>query len=1637
MNKKSIYTISFIFIFLLTTIPINNQIKGISKEIDSEPISYLDEEPKSAAIVNDDESYLYVIVTSDALNNSGITYSFQDLLESKLHRGIYGKIVTVEDIFSSYGGRDHAEKIRNFIVDAYNRWETRYVLLGGDSDIIPPRYFCPGLEPDHPWISDEHYYYSDHYYATMHNDWDHDNDGVYGEYEDWEGLALDERLGEVYIGRAPVGSISEVNNFVKKTIIHEQELTSRIDNDYLYSGCMVGEFIGFEDYEGSVDEGPIVPVGPVFGADYLDQLYMFDENEYYNDYGYQTRKIPDDYTFQTLYERERFSYPTLIHWNTNDLINIIEGSNGMHIINHYGAPIDVTDLDENLVQDNPDALKYILHDNLMRMDINDVVNLENDKYFFLFAAQDYAFNFANEIDQNYQSDFINYNFLHDSIGERFITSPSGAFATIGAIESSLPTGWQMGEDPTNTLSQMLYREFYDAIFREGIEEIGRALQDAKEELLARFEYIDNIYLKELFTGWEIFGDPMARIRPKEQSIFDDHGSYNYLIITNEYLENSYEDYNLQDFINYKTNQGYYTKIETIENIRAEYDYLSDDQEKIRAFLQDAYSRWDTRYVLLCGDDTIIPMREFQSPLINDRYTDDDYLRSFPSDQYYASLDCSWDEDMDGIYGEEKDWNQYLSINNKIQIAVGRAPVSSTRQLSNFVRKTLLHEQEMIDDNNDFYLYNVLNVAERLDNINFAGDQLDHIIYDKETSGYCNFYNYQTKQIEDYYSVESLYDRDDYPDHDWNKEEFISKITSEHGVHIINYDAHGFPDKMMKMSISEVDSIKNTKNFFIYSSACEIFAVHQGDTIGEHWMNSNNGAFAMIGNIGLGLYMFYGEGPSNNYLREFYDAIFRENIDEIGLALQDAKRDALNLDNALLFKKLNFNAWKYIFLSLNFFGDPSIIITQDSTPADLVPHNNINIALDDVEVLDDGNVTFAYRLSSGISNIGEKRAEDSYSRFGLWGDAGMYYLGEPYYTDRLNPNEHRSITYEGTIKVPLGEYRIFHDVNIYNDVYESEDGNNFMFDSDPLILDPANFFSDIMSGDIEMMKSNVTLGDNEVTFSYDISSDIINTGLLSSNNAFWVQYFAKSDESVYELGKYYIENLEPKNIITANCSGTITLPFGEYEIVCSVDNNANVDETDETNNIYNDFYPLIVSNDILLPDLTVCSGYDAEFNVKPLCIRSGIYSAFEIYFFYEMSFDIKNYGWETNEDFKILCYLESGNNNGISDFLIGEYNVNGLKQNEIITIQDEGYLSIPFGHYYLRIKVDSSVLISESNENNNYGMSFDEIIFSIDDLAPDYAVVGSIESEINDITSQEGGDITFSFNLSTSVFNYGFDTYQRVKIDYYLIEGENEYYLGYVNDDDLSYLGNNLFLGECQGKVTVPFGKYELKCIIDDNNQVIELDETNNIYIDPNPIINVPGCTRINDVEDKILGEIFDTKVYINSGTQRVAAYGFNITFNPNIVNIERITAGIDGFLSAIEIDNSNGWATACGFDATGMGPSSCLDFLTITWEAIGSGETILGIEIIQLLDETTDVIGTPHGVNSHVIINPLPNRDVTISPVSDKTVGDRFTTHVYIDSGDQRIAAYGFNFTFDSNIVNIQQITAGPDGFISATEIDN
>jgi len=154
-------------------------------------------------------TYEHVTITSDALSASFAPLKSFLLDELSLH----DTVITTADIYSSQSGRDNAEKVRNFLKWAYQNWSTRYVLLGGDAEVVPHRRTYPGYETGNPPWNDT--IPCDMYYSCLDGSWDGNGNSTFGEFGDDVDLAPD-----AYVGRAPVSDATEASRFVTKTITY-------------------------------------------------------------------------------------------------------------------------------------------------------------------------------------------------------------------------------------------------------------------------------------------------------------------------------------------------------------------------------------------------------------------------------------------------------------------------------------------------------------------------------------------------------------------------------------------------------------------------------------------------------------------------------------------------------------------------------------------------------------------------------------------------------------------------------------------------------------------------------------------------------------------------------------------------------------------------------------------------------------------------------------------------------------------------------------------------------------------------------------------------------------------------------------------------------------------------------------------------------------------------------------------------------------------------------------------------------------------------------------------------------------------------------------------------------------------------
>lgn len=379
---------------------------------------------------------------------------------------------------------------------------------------------------------------------------------------------------------------------------------------------------------------------------------------------------------------------------------------------------------------------------------------------------------------------------------------------------------------------------------------------------------------------------------------DSSNSYAYVIVTGEEMRNATGPYALTNLLAHKQSCGLTATIVTMTEIATNYTGV-DNAEKLRNFIIDAYNNWETDYVLLAGDTSIVPMRKLRCTASGE--TDD-----IPSDLYYQCLDGPYNNDGDGYWGEPTDGAGGGDVDLVAEVYIGRASAENTNEMANFVYKTLAYEQ---DTETAEYLHTALMCGEHL---GFGGDSeyawpsMEEIRCGSDSAGYTTV-GFTNSPL---FNVETLYDT---TTNTWAKADLLDKINSGR-YSIINHLGHANYNYVMKFYNDDADGLTNNHFLFAYSQGC-IPGNFEENCVAEHLTTSTrHGMFAVVFNsrYGWGTYNST-DGPSQRFDRQFWDAYFGEKMMSIGALNADSHEDNLwDLDGACI---------RWCYYESNLLGDP--------------------------------------------------------------------------------------------------------------------------------------------------------------------------------------------------------------------------------------------------------------------------------------------------------------------------------------------------------------------------------------------------------------------------------------------------------------------------------------------------------------------------------------------------------------------------------------------------------------------------------------------------------------------------------------------------------------------------------------------
>ena len=381
--------------------------------------------------------------------------------------------------------------------------------------------------------------------------------------------------------------------------------------------------------------------------------------------------------------------------------------------------------------------------------------------------------------------------------------------------------------------------------------------------------------------------------------------YEYLIITRENYEAD-----LAPLRNFYNRRGLRTAIMTVENIDLNYSGL-DLADDIRMAILDAYINEGVTHVLLAGDSDNgpydLPHRGLYCAVQSSVLYEDEGI---PADIYYASLDGNWNADGDTLWGEPGEEDFYS------EVAVGRITFDDAAEAAALINKITMYQESPVVSQCD----NALMLGEHLysNPLTYGGDEMDQLI------GTWDIHGFVTTGIPAVFDIIKLYDRD------ISYDELDIRDVFNAGTHLVSHAGHSSYGYVMKMTIGDITTANFTNdglsaNFPVINSyGCNAGGFDYNDCIAEKMLSLATCASAFVGNSRYGwFHEGTTNGPSHHFQREFFDAIFSEEITTLGEANMRSKDETVPFID--LPDEYEPGAHRWCFYCLNVLGDPAMDI----------------------------------------------------------------------------------------------------------------------------------------------------------------------------------------------------------------------------------------------------------------------------------------------------------------------------------------------------------------------------------------------------------------------------------------------------------------------------------------------------------------------------------------------------------------------------------------------------------------------------------------------------------------------------------------------------------------------------------------
>lgn len=417
-------------------------------------------------------TYEYVIVTPSAY-----TRLFHRLALIRAVEGMNVLIVPLETIIMNFNGISNADRLRSFAQFAKSNLGAKYLLLGGDVNLVPTAYWY--AEEVISWANENELKATDMYYVYLDGNWDPNGNGKLLETIDTNGDGepdqdiepLPDLIPDLYVGRLPGEDGNELSFLIEAVINYEVNPPA---GDWVKRAYL---FAGIANYANqSGNDWPKTDLATL--AEYLinDILGPSSYNyvRYYQDYGLNPTSY---YHEKSLTEQE--VYDALM----SGAGLILSSGHGNTTV--QGTIVWVTDDGDNIPEDN--ELEY-------RVFLRKFPNIHSEEGLAVMYISACLSGYLDAPEE--------------SLAEYLL----GRVA-VAVIASSRSSYYQIGWDgPGNYLEQELAYLFFKDLVVTGFRRVGVALA------MSKLDYVNehggtysNYQEKKDLLNYNLLGDPATRL----------------------------------------------------------------------------------------------------------------------------------------------------------------------------------------------------------------------------------------------------------------------------------------------------------------------------------------------------------------------------------------------------------------------------------------------------------------------------------------------------------------------------------------------------------------------------------------------------------------------------------------------------------------------------------------------------------------------------------------------------------------------------------------------------------------------------------------------------------------------------------------------------------------------------------------------------------------------------------------------------------------------------------------------------------------------------------------------------------------------------------------------------------------------